>query len=92
MHLPLELHIILPSENKKGLALTWTMSRDRGPRAVPASFTQGFWGAQASLGAEPASWAWLAVLHGCRTWHGQEEACGCIHWGLELGHDRWFPR
>lgn len=61
------------------------MSRDRGPRAEPATFTQGLWGAQASLGAEPASWAWLTVLHRCSPWRGQEEACRCTHWELEKG-------
>lgn len=61
------------------------MSRDRGPRAEPASFAQGLWGAQASLGAEPASWAWLAVLRRCSTWCGQEEACRCTHWELGQG-------
>ena len=55
--------------------LTWTVPRDGGPRAEPTSFARSVWGAQASPGAEPTGWAWLAVLPRRGPRDGQEKAC-----------------
>lgn len=55
--------------------LTWTVPRDGGPRAEPTSFARSVWGTQASPGAEPTGWAWLAVLPRRGPRDGQEKAC-----------------
>lgn len=64
-----------PTQMVRRSSLTWTVPRDRGPRAEPASFTWSLWEAQAGPGAEPARWARPAVLPRRGPRDGLERAC-----------------